>query len=96
MTTQADARAVLEALHTAPFPVGKTGLTRLLEGSVTSRIQADRSRHFGALADLSKSRIEGIVDDLVEAGDLAYDRSGKFPVLALTPEGVARVRNRRQ
>ncbi|MCC6315959.1 MAG: RecQ family ATP-dependent DNA helicase [Thermomicrobiales bacterium] len=96
VTTQADARAVLEALHTAPFPVGKTGLTRLLEGSVTSRIQADRSRHFGALADLSKSRIEGIVDDLVEAGDLAYDRSGKFPVLALTPEGVARVRNGRQ
>ena len=76
----------------APFPVAKTGLTRLLEGSIQSRIQADRSTFFGALADLQKSKIEAIIDALVEENILAYDRSREFPVLRVTEEGSARVR----
>jgi ATP-dependent DNA helicase RecQ len=86
-TSAADAETALKALATAPFPVGKTGLTRLLEGSIQSRIQADRSPFFGALADLQKSKIEAVIDRLVGDDLLAYDRSREFPVLRLTPRG---------
>jgi ATP-dependent DNA helicase RecQ len=88
-TTAADAETALKALATAPFPVGKTGLTRLLEGSIQSRIQADRSPFFGALADLQKSKIEAVIDNLVTENLLAYDRSREFPVLRLTPRGAS-------
>jgi len=92
VATAADAETALKALATAPFPVAKTGLTRLLEGSIQSRIQADRSTFFGALADLQKSKIEAIIDALVEENVLVYDRSREFPVLRVTEEGAARVR----
>jgi ATP-dependent DNA helicase RecQ len=87
-----DANIALRALATAPFPVGKTGLTRLLEGSIQSRIQADRSPFFGALADLQKSKIDAVIDALVDEGALAYDRSRQFPVLRLTERGEAHLR----
>lgn len=91
--TPEDVDTTLRAMLTLPFPVGKTGLTRLLEGSVQSRIQADRSAQFGALADLRKSQIEAIVDSLVEDNQAVYDRSRDFPVLKLTPSGAERARD---
>ena len=69
------------------------GLTRLLEGSVQSRIQADRSPFFGALADLQKSKIDGAIDELVANGTLAYDRSREFPVLRITERGAVRLQD---
>jgi hypothetical protein len=81
----------LQALASAPFPVGKTGLVRLLEGSIQSRIQGDRSPYFGALGDVQKSKIEAMIDTLVDGGDLVYDRSREFPVLRLTAAGERRV-----
>jgi ATP-dependent DNA helicase RecQ len=90
--TVADAQAALKALASAPFPVGKTGLTRLLEGSVQSRIQEDRSAFFGALADLQKSKIDATIDALVSGGALAYDHSRDYPVLRLTQEGQVYLR----
>jgi ATP-dependent DNA helicase RecQ len=88
--TADDAVVALKALASAPFPVGKTGLVRLLEGSIQSRIQGDRSPYFGALGDLQKSKIEAMIDMLVDGGDLVYDRSRDFPVLRLTTEGQRR------
>ena len=94
--TAADAIAALQALASAPFPLGKTGLTRLLEGSIQSRIQGDRSPFFGALADLQKSKIEAVVESLVAEGALIHDRGGAFPVLRLAPEAQRRLREDRQ
>jgi ATP-dependent DNA helicase RecQ len=85
--TAADALAALMALASAPFPLGKTGLTRLLEGSIQSRIQADRSAYFGALSDLQKSKIEAVIEGLVQDNLLVHDHSRSFPVLRLTPQG---------
>jgi ATP-dependent DNA helicase RecQ len=92
-TTSADALLALKALASAPFPVGKTGLTRLLEGSIQSRIQGDRSPYFGALGDLQKSKIDAVIDSLVADEALVYDRSREFPVLRITEEGALRLRN---
>jgi ATP-dependent DNA helicase RecQ len=92
-TTAADALVALKALASAPFSVGKTGLTRLLEGSIQSRIQGDRSPYFGALGDLQKSKIEAVIDSLVADEALVYDRTRDFPVLRITEEGALRLRS---
>ncbi len=91
VTTSADALLALKALANAPFAVGKTGLTRLLEGSIQSRIQGDRSPYFGALGDLQKSKIAAVIDSLVADEVLVYDRSREFPVLRITQEGALRL-----
>ncbi len=83
-TTAADALAVIQALASLPFPLGKTGLTRLLEGSIQSRIQGDRSPFFGALSDMQKSKIEGLIDRLVEDGFLLRDMNHEFKLIRLT------------
>jgi ATP-dependent DNA helicase RecQ len=89
MVTSADAVAVLKAVATMPFSVGKTGLIRLLEGSIQSRIQEDRSPYFGALGDLQKSKIDQLIDRLVEDGYLHRDLDHEFKLIRLTRQGAA-------
>jgi len=72
-----------------PFPVGKTGLIRLLEGSIQSRIQGDRSPYFGGLADLQKSKIDGLIDRLVDDGYLLRDLDHEFKLIRRTQRGAA-------
>jgi ATP-dependent DNA helicase RecQ len=88
VATSADAIAVLKAVASAPFSVGKTGLVRLLEGSIQSRIQGDRSPYFGALSDLQKARIDGLIDRLVEDGYLHRDLEHEFKLIRLTRRGA--------
>jgi ATP-dependent DNA helicase RecQ len=87
--TSADAAVVLRAVTTVPFAVGKTGLIRLLEGSIQSRIQGDRSPYFGALSDLPKSKIDGLIDRLVDDGFLFRDLDHEFKLITLTQRGAA-------
>ena len=88
-TTASDAHAVLRAVATAPFPFGKSGLIRLLEGSIQSRIQDDRSAYFGALQDLQKSKIDALIDRLVEDGLLIRDLNHEFKLLSLSRRGAS-------
>jgi ATP-dependent DNA helicase RecQ len=87
--TSADAGVVLRAVATLPFAVGKTGLIRLLEGSIQSRIQGDRSPYFGALSELQKSKIDGLIDRLVDDGFLLRDLDHEFKLIRLTKRGTA-------
>jgi hypothetical protein len=48
--------------------MGKSGLTKLLVGSVESRVRDDRSRSFGALEHLQKARIDELIERMVEDG----------------------------
>jgi ATP-dependent DNA helicase RecQ len=86
-TTAEDALATLRALKTIPFPVGKTGLSRLMAGSVESRIRADRSPEFGALAALSTGKIEGLIDQLIEEDFLFRDLDHEYKLISLTAKG---------
>ena len=88
VATSADAIAVLKAVASAPFSVGKTGLIRLLEGSIQSRIQGDRSPYFGVLGDLPKAKIDGLIDRLVEDGYLLRDLDHEFKLIRLTRQGA--------
>lgn len=84
-----DALLLLKTLPELPFGVGKRGIVRLLGGSPESSIQADRSKAFGALKDLGSSRIERLVDQLVESGFLDWRQDGEYRLLAMTKTGVS-------
>jgi ATP-dependent DNA helicase RecQ len=83
----ADALVVLQAAGALPFPMGRTGLARLLSGSQESRVREDRSKHFGALADLGQGAIGKLIDRLVELGLLYRDLEHEFKLLRVTPDG---------
>jgi ATP-dependent DNA helicase RecQ len=60
-----------------PFPVGKTGLIRILAGSITASVKEDRMPLFGALGAWSQGKIDAMIDRLiadgfVERGDTEY------------------------
>jgi ATP-dependent DNA helicase RecQ len=85
---------ILECVANLPFPMGRTGIGKVLKGSITSPVQEDRSRHFGALASLSGSAIEKEIDRLIDAGYLAVRLVGPDPIkdrrIVVTPEGFAK------
>ena len=87
--TAADALEVLAALPTLPFPMGKTGLTRLLVGSVESSVRDDRSASFGALHDLSTGKIGQLIDQMVDEGFLFRDLNHDFKIITTTPKGAS-------
>jgi ATP-dependent DNA helicase RecQ len=64
-------------------------LTKLLLGSVESRVRADRSPAFGALAGLPKGKVEGLIDRLVEDGYLHRDLNHEYKIVTLTEQGAA-------
>lgn len=87
--TAADAKAVLDGVRTLPFQMGKTGLVRLLTGSVESRVRADRSPAFGALSDFKKAQVERLIDRLIDDGLLFRDVDHEFKIITLTERGAA-------
>jgi ATP-dependent DNA helicase RecQ len=84
--------AVLRLLRDLPFQVGRTGVVRILKGSIKSSIGPDRCADWGALGGWTESAMERLVDGLVEQGLLARNLEGKFPVLELTSQGVQALR----
>ncbi|MBX3069478.1 MAG: RecQ family ATP-dependent DNA helicase [Thermomicrobiales bacterium] len=81
------ALAVLDAVRTLPFPVGRTGLVRLVLGSAESTIKADRSTSFGALSGMKKGAVDKLVDRLIETGYLFRDMNHEYFLISLTDKG---------
>jgi ATP-dependent DNA helicase RecQ len=86
--TPQDILALLEGVRTLPFQMGKTGLAKLLAGSIESRVRGDRSTAFGVLAGLTRSKIEGLIDRLVSEGYLDRDLDHEFKIITLTQRGA--------
>jgi ATP-dependent DNA helicase RecQ len=87
--TAHDIFGVLEGVRTLPFPMGKTGLAKLLTGSVESRVREDRASGFGVLAGFSRSKVEGLIDRLVVEGYLNRDMNHEFKLISLTRKGAS-------
>ncbi|CAA9338862.1 MAG: hypothetical protein AVDCRST_MAG93-6532 [uncultured Chloroflexia bacterium] len=79
---------VLRVLRDLPFAVGRTGVVRILNGSVESSIGPDRCADWGALSGWTKTATARLVDGLVEQGLLDRNLEGQFPVLELTSKGL--------
>jgi ATP-dependent DNA helicase RecQ len=78
---------VLRTLHHLPFTVGRTGLQRILTGSVESPIGPDRCAEWGRLQTWTKAATHRLIDGLIEQGLLARNDHGAYPILELTSTG---------
>jgi ATP-dependent DNA helicase RecQ len=83
-----DALAAIEAVRTLPFSMGKTGLIKLLAGSIESRVREDRSAAFGTLSGLTRGKIDGLLDQLVEDGFLHRDLDHEYKLITVTARGA--------
>ncbi|GAB4198371.1 MAG: hypothetical protein OHK0022_17630 [Roseiflexaceae bacterium] len=85
-----DPRAVvLGCLARLPFPVGRSGLAKILKGASGSPIGPDRCADFGALSHMTGAAIEAAIDQLIAQGYLMRRENGIRPLLALTDSGMA-------
>jgi ATP-dependent DNA helicase RecQ len=83
------AQVMLECIASLPFPMGRTGIAKVLAGTDTAAVDADRCRHFGALAMCSRAAVGEQLLVLVEAGYLRQDTSEPTrPLLLLTPKAA--------
>lgn len=78
---------IIDCLISLPKPVGRSGLARILTGSMRAPVTADKARHFGQMKAVGESGVISYIDDLLEDGRLRqYERQG-YNVLAPTVKG---------
>jgi ATP-dependent DNA helicase RecQ len=80
-------RVILETVRALPFPMGRTGLVKVLAGAVDSVVKEDRCDRYGALAGFSQSALGRYVDQLLEAGIFSRDPNDEYRRLFVSPEG---------
>lgn len=80
---------IIDCLISLPKPVGRSGLARVLTGSLRAPVRPDEARHHGRLKIIGEAMIMNYVDSLLEDHRLRqYQRSG-YSVLAPTMRGRA-------
>jgi ATP-dependent DNA helicase RecQ len=84
--------AVLAAIDQLPYPMGRTGVARALQGAGSSPVKADRFPLFGALDGWTQVAIQDLIGQMEEAGLLAAYEKGRYRLLRLTEEGHARLK----
>jgi len=80
---------ILQGVAQLPYPMGRTGLARALQGASSSTVQADRFPLFGALAGWTQKSIIEQAAQLEDQGLLAPFHKGGYRLLRLTQEGQA-------
>jgi ATP-dependent DNA helicase RecQ len=85
------ARTVLRAVTQLPFPLGRSGLARALQGARTSPVKADRFSMLGALAGSTQKSIRHLIARLEDQGLLEHYSERGYRLLRLTDEGRTRL-----
>ena len=80
-------RVILECLRSLPYPLGRTGVAKVLPGAADSPVPADRCDHHGALAGFTLKSLREFTDTLVTQKLLFLDREAEYPLLTLTEAG---------
>lgn len=88
-----DAQRALDGLSNIPFPIGRSGLTRVLKGSANSPVDSHRCPEVGALRHLSQSAIEDLIEHLVADGYIQRDEHDEYRRIWLSPLGEDARRN---
>ncbi len=78
---------ILDCLVSLPKAVGRSGLARVLAGSLRAPVKPDQARHHGRLKALGEVTIVQYIDDLIEAHRLRPFEQNGYPVLAPTLKG---------
>jgi hypothetical protein len=63
--------------------VGVGGLVKIVRGSIDVGPAATRSAQYGALAGLTRKRLEEAIGAMVEDGSLVRDASAEYPTLRI-------------
>ena len=82
------AQIMIECVASLPFRMGRSGVAKTLTGSGASAVDADRCRHFGALAMCSQQSVADALARLTDLGYLAQDLSNERPLLRVTPKAA--------
>ncbi|MCS6827493.1 MAG: RecQ family ATP-dependent DNA helicase, partial [Caldilinea sp.] len=61
---------IIDCLMSLPRPVGRSGLARILAGSLRAPFKPDQARHHGALKALGEAAALAYIDDLIEQNRL--------------------------
>ena len=80
-------QAILTAVRSLPYPLGRTGLAKVLTGAADSSISKDRCPEFGLLAGMTLKSIRAHTDTLVQRGLLTMTTDTEYPLLRLTVAG---------
>ncbi|HEX9371870.1 MAG TPA: helicase-related protein, partial [Roseiflexaceae bacterium] len=80
---------ILGCLAHLPFPVGRSGLAKVLKGAAGSPVGPERCPEYASLGDMTVKAIEAQIERLVERGYLARRLKGRMPLLALTDRGTS-------
>ncbi len=80
---------ILDCLISLPKPMGRTGLARILTGSLRAPVTPDKARHHGRLKALGEATVMEYIDDMLEDGRLRQYEPRGYPVLAPTLRGRA-------
>jgi ATP-dependent DNA helicase RecQ len=87
LDTQTATQSALRTLRNLPFSVGRTGLQRILTGSVESPIGPDRCAEWGRLQGWTKTATNRLIEELIDQGLVARNDRGAYPSLELTDAG---------
>lgn len=80
---------ILRCIQRAAVKVGREKMTYILKGVQNGKIlnyHHDRNPYFGALAKMRKSKIQEMLEALIESGHIKVT-GGRYPVLSLSPLG---------
>ncbi|MCW3096574.1 MAG: ATP-dependent helicase, RecQ family [Chthonomonadaceae bacterium] len=80
-------QAILATVRSLPYPLGRTGLAKVLTGAADSSVGKDRCAEFGLLAGMTLKSIREHTDALVQRGLLAMTTDTEYPLLRLTTAG---------
>lgn len=81
---RSDVQRALDGLNNLPFPMGRSGLARVLKGSSSSPVEPERCPEFGALRHLAQSAVEDLIERLVDDGYFQRDDQDEYRRLSLT------------
>jgi len=90
------ALTVLRGVASLPYPLGRKGLARALQGASTSPVQSDRFALFGALGSMTQKSIGKQIAQLEDEGLLEPFEKGRYRLLQLTGEGERRLERQGQ
>jgi ATP-dependent DNA helicase RecQ len=82
------AQVMIECVASLPFRMGRSGVAKTLTGSGASAVDADRCRHFGALAMCSQQSVADALARLTDLGYLEQELSNERPLLRVTPKAA--------
>ncbi len=80
---------ILDCLVSLPKPVGRSGLARVLTGSLRAPVQPNEARHHGRLKTMGEAGVMEVADVMLSDGRMRQFERGGYPVLSATMRGRA-------